>query len=61
MPDVPISPHCRQIGWRGRRTWGIAVSDMQPSCLLFAVVEAGPGAAERLGAALAAVQISPPC
>jgi thiamine-phosphate pyrophosphorylase len=31
---------------------------MQPSCLLFAVVEAGPGAAERLGAALAAVQIA---
>jgi thiamine-phosphate pyrophosphorylase len=31
---------------------------MQPSCLLYAVVEAGPGAAERLGAALAAVQIA---
>jgi len=31
---------------------------MQPSCLLYAVVEAGPGAAERLGAALAAVQVS---
>jgi hypothetical protein len=31
---------------------------MQPSCLLFAVVEAGPGAPERLGAALAAVQIA---
>jgi thiamine-phosphate pyrophosphorylase len=31
---------------------------MQPSCLLFAVVEAGPGAAERLGAALTAVQIA---
>jgi thiamine-phosphate pyrophosphorylase len=31
---------------------------MQPSCLLFAVVEAGPGAAERLGAALAAVPIA---
>jgi thiamine-phosphate pyrophosphorylase len=34
------------------------VTDMQPSCLLYAVVEAGPGAAERLGAALAAVQIA---
>jgi thiamine-phosphate pyrophosphorylase len=31
---------------------------MQPSCLLYAVVEAGPGAPERLGAALAAVQIA---
>ena len=31
---------------------------MQPKCLLFAVVEAGPGAPERLGAALAAVQIA---
>ena len=31
---------------------------MQPSCLLYVVVEAGPGAAERLGAALAAVQIA---
>ncbi|MET0192640.1 MAG: thiamine phosphate synthase [Hyphomicrobiaceae bacterium] len=29
-----------------------------PSCLLYVVVEAGPGAAERLGAALAAVQIA---
>jgi thiamine-phosphate pyrophosphorylase len=31
---------------------------MQPSCLLYVVVEAGPGAPERLGAALAAVQIA---
>jgi thiamine-phosphate pyrophosphorylase len=31
---------------------------MQPSCLLYAVVEAGPGAPERLAAALAAVQIA---
>ena len=31
---------------------------MQPKCLLFAVVEAGPGAPERLAAALAAVQIA---
>ena len=34
------------------------MTDMQPKCLLFAVVEAGPGAPERLGAALAAVQIA---
>jgi thiamine-phosphate pyrophosphorylase len=34
------------------------VNAKQPKCLLYAVVEAGPGAPERLAAALAAVQIA---
>lgn len=34
------------------------MTDLQPRCLLYAVVDVGPGAAERLAAALNAVQIA---